>query len=136
MVRAEVLLVRSQLSDHSRTMRETYDLFGQKLTTAGNYTAEQPNKWGCKTFYYLTLVEVPTPKFELKVDPVCVDKEGVANIYQLHYTHDSEFAPISYSIRYDSVAQAMGFVDEEDIPIAPNQTTLSASGLLQCRHRL
>ena len=103
---------------------ETYDLFGQKLTTAGNYTAEQPNKWGCKTFYYLTLVEVPTPKFELKVDPVCVDKEGVANIYQLHYTHDSEFAPISYSIRYDSVAQAMGFVDEEDIPIAPNQTTL------------
>ncbi len=103
---------------------ETYDLFGQQLTTAGNYTAEQPNKWGCKTFYYLTLVEVPTPKFELKVDPVCVDKEGVANIYQLHYTHDSEFAPISYSIRYDSVAQAMGFEDEEDIPIAPNQTTL------------
>lgn len=103
---------------------ETYDLFGQKLTTAGNYTAEQPNIWGCKTFYYLTLVEVPTPKFELKVDPVCVDKEGVANIYQLHYTHDSEFAPITYSIRYDSVAQAMGFVDEEDIPIAPNQTTL------------
>lgn len=103
---------------------ETYDLFGQKLTTAGNYTAEQPNIWGCKTFYYLTLVEVPTPKFELKVDPVCVDKEGVANIYQLHYTHDSEFAPITYSIRYDSVAQALGFVDEEDIPIAPNQTTL------------
>ena len=103
---------------------ETYDLFGQQLTQAGNYTAEQPNKWGCKTFYYLTLVEVPTPKFELKVDPVCVDKEGVANVYQLHYTHDSEFAPVTYSIHYDSVAQALGFVDEEDIPISPNQTTL------------
>ncbi len=103
---------------------ETYDLFGQQLTTAGFYTAEQPNIWGCKTFYYLTLREVPAPNFDIHVDPVCVDREGMANVYQLHYSLDNEFEPISYSVHYDSIAQAMGFEDEEDIPLASGQRTI------------
>ena len=103
---------------------ETYNLFGQLLTEPGQYMSQQPNQFGCSTFYYLTLEQIPLSTYELQVDPVCVDEEGRANTYQLHYTYTGEFAPISFSLRYDSVAQALGFEDLTDIPIAANQLTL------------
>lgn len=103
---------------------ETYNLFGQLLTEPGNYTAQQPNIWGCSTFYYLTLEEIPLSTYELQVDPVCVDEQGLANTYLLHYTYTGDFAPVSFSLRYDSVAHAMGFEDAEDIPIESGEMTL------------
>ena len=103
---------------------ETYNLFGQLLTEPGNYTSQQPNKWGCSTFYYLTLEQVPLPKFELQAEPICVDEDGASNIYLLHYTFESDYAPVSYNLRYDSAAHAQGFEDIEDAPIAPNELTL------------
>ena len=102
---------------------EIYNLFGQLLTEPGNYTAQQPNRWGCSTFYYLTLEEVPLTTFELDVEPVCVDQDGSANVYLLHYTFDGD-APISYSLRYDSAAHAEGFEDAEDVVIGKDELTL------------
>ena len=103
---------------------ESYDLFGQILTEPGNYTAQRPNQWGCTTFYYLTLREVPPTRFNLQIDPICVDESGLANVYTLHYTYEGDFRPISYSLYYDSIAHAAGFEDVEDIPIAQGETSL------------
>lgn len=102
---------------------EAYEFFGQQLTEPGNYTSQQPNKWGCSTFYYLTLEQVPPTTFDLNVDAVCVDKDGSANSYLLHYTFIGD-APVSYSLRYDSAALAEGFINEQDIPIGANELTL------------
>ena len=103
---------------------ETYVLFNQRLTQAGKYTDVQLNRFGCNTYYYLTLVEVPAPDFTLQIEPVCVDEQGLANNYVLHYSYTGPFAPISYSIRYGEEAKAIGFEDEADIPLAPGETTL------------
>ncbi len=103
---------------------ETYYFFDQQLTEPGDYVSVQPNRFGCQNHYYLTLVEMPLPKYELAVEPVCVDEDGMANTYQLHFTYDGNIAPVSYSIRYDSAAQAIGFEDMQDQPIPAGQLTL------------
>lgn len=103
---------------------ETYVLFNQRLTQPGKYTDVQLNRFGCNTYYYLTLVEVPAPDFTLQIEPVCVDEQGLANNYILHYSYTGPYAPISYSIRYGEEAKAIGFEDEADIPLAPGETTL------------
>lgn len=103
---------------------ETYYLFGQKITEPGYYTAQQPNQFGCTTFYYLTLNEIPLPTYELQADPICVDETGLANTYLLHYTYTGEFEPIAYSIRYDSTAHAAGFEDAEQMPIGHGELTI------------
>ena len=104
---------------------ETYYLFDQRLTTGGQYTDVQLNRFGCNTYYYLTLVERPLPDIHLNVEPVCVDEEGLANTYLIHYTFTQGDGPISYSIRYDSIARSLGFEDEEDVPITSNEQTLT-----------
>ena len=103
---------------------ESYNLFGQIITEPGQYTSVQPNRFGCSTFYYLTMVEVPLPTFELKADPVCVDETGLANTYQLHFTYTGDYEPVAYSIRYDSVAKAAGFEDAEQVPIGHGELTI------------
>jgi len=103
---------------------ETYHLFNQHLTKPGDYTDVQTNRFGCNTYYYLHLVEMPLPTFELDIEPICVDEDGMANNYLLHYTYEGNYPPISYSIRYGETAKAAGFEDEDHVPIAPGQTTL------------
>lgn len=103
---------------------ETYQLFNQRLTKPGDYTDVQTNRFGCNTYYYLKLVELPLPTFQLDIEPICVDEDGMANNYLLHYTYEGDYPPISYSIRYGETAKAVGFEDEDHVPIAPGQTTL------------
>ena len=101
---------------------ETYMFYGQELTTSGTYTVDQPNEWGCYTHLYLTLEVVEPTQFEVTPEPICVDEDGMANTYVLHYAYNGMFMPISYTISYDSAAQAEGFQNQENIPIptAPN----------------
>ena len=103
---------------------ETYVLFDQRITEPGQYFSQQPNRFGCSTFYYLTLEELPLPTFDLKADPVCVDETGLANSYLLHFTYTGEYEPVAYSIRYDSVAQAAGFTDAQDVAIAHGASSI------------
>ena len=104
---------------------ETYNLFGQILSEEGEYTAVQPNQWGCSTFYYLTLKVLPPTTFNIRVDPICVDESAGAQVYLLHYTYDGAYAPISYTLRYDSAAQALGFTGADDVPIGTNELTIA-----------
>lgn len=99
---------------------ETYYLFDQRLTQAGEYTDVQLNRFGCNTYYYLTLKEVPATTVNLQVEPVCVDEDGMANNYLIKYTVEGDDPPISYSIYYDSIAQSLGFENDEDVPIVVN----------------
>lgn len=101
----------------SMCIGETYMLFEQKLTQAGYYELKHDNYWGCETNYKLTLENIPATVFHLTVEPVCFDEEGIATNYILRYTYEGEHAPVSYSLKYDSLARAIGFEDEEDIPL-------------------
>ena len=104
---------------------ETYQLFDQRLTEPGEYLSIQQNRFGCNSYYYLTLVARPVPLFNLQAEPVCVDEQGAANVYLLHYSFTGPDAPISYSITYDSVAQSLGFQNEQDVPLAPNDQMIA-----------
>ena len=106
----------------SMCIGETYMLFEQAITQAGYYEMRHENYWGCEMNYKLTLENIPATIFHLSVDPVCFDEEGVANNYILRYTYEGEFAPVSYSLKYDSVAHSVGFEDEEDVPLYGAQT--------------
>ena len=106
---------------------EVYYLFNQRLTQPGEYTDVQVNRFGCNTYYYLTLVEMPLPVFHLDVEPVCVDEDGLANNYALHFTYEGDNPPVSYCVRYDSAAHSVGFEDEIDVPIRTGEQTLLLS---------
>ena len=106
---------------------EVYYLFNQRLTQPGEYTDVQVNRFGCNTYYYLTLVEMPLPVFHLDVEPVCVDEDGLANNYALHFTYEGDDPPVSYCVRYDSAAHSVGFEDEIDVPIRTGEQTLLLS---------
>lgn len=101
----------------SMCLGETYMLFERAITQAGYYEMRHENYWGCETNYKLTLENIPATIFHLSVDPVCYDEEGVANNYTIRYTYEGEFAPITYSLKYDSIAHSIGFEDEEDVPL-------------------
>ncbi len=101
----------------SMCIGETYMLFERAITQAGYYEMRHENYWGCETNYKLTLENIPATIFHLSVEPVCYDEEGVASNYILRYTYEGEFAPVSYSLRYDSIAHSIGFEDEEDVPL-------------------
>lgn len=104
---------------------ETYMFFDQPLTSPGKYQSDQPNKWGCYTHYYLTLVEYEPTRFVVQPEPICVDEDGLANTYILHYTYSGNDSPVSYSVRYDSSALAIGFQNQESIPI-PSHSSMEA----------
>ena len=96
---------------------ETYYLYDQPITAGGNYEIVRINEFGCKSTYILELTEVPPTVINLTVEPVCVDEDGMANNYVIRYTYEGKYAPISYSIRYDSIAEMLGFESEEDVVI-------------------
>lgn len=101
----------------SMCIGEAYMLFERAITQAGYYEMRHENYWGCETNYKLTLENIPATIFHLSVEPVCYDEEGVASNYILRYTYEGEFAPVSYSLRYDSIAHSIGFEDEKDVPL-------------------
>lgn len=103
---------------------EVYYFFGEELTESGEYKNDQPNEWGCFTHNYLTLDVLPPTQFEIIPEPICVDEDGLANTYVLHFTYDGEFMPISYSVRYDTTARAIGFQNQENIPMPTNPESM------------
>lgn len=96
---------------------ETYYLYDQPITAGGNYDIVRINEFGCESKYILELTEVPPTVINLTVEPVCVDEDGMANNYVIRYTYEGDYAPITYSIRYDSIAEELGFESEEDVLI-------------------
>lgn len=96
---------------------ETYYLYDQPITRGGEYEVVRINQYGCESKYILTLEEKAPTVVHLNVEPVCVDEDGMANTYIIRYTYEGEYAPISYSIRYDSIAELLGFESQEDVEI-------------------
>ena len=96
---------------------EKYLFYDQEITDPGTYHSTHANKWGCTVNYELKLDTVPPTKFEVQTDHVCVQNTGIGETYTIQYNYEGEFAPITYNVRYDSVAHAAGFVDQIDIPI-------------------
>ena len=103
---------------------ETYYFYDQELTESGEYVIDRPNGFGCYTHYYLTLVVIAPTQFDITPEPICVDEDGLANTYLIRYTYNGIFSPLTYSIRYDSIAQAIGFQSQENIPIPTDPNTM------------
>lgn len=80
----------------------------------GEYAVKHPNPWGCELTYRLTLEQVPLTKYQLELEPICMEKDKQDNYYTLWYTFDNEYYPITYSILYDSVAHKQRFEDRID----------------------
>ena len=80
----------------------------------GEYAVKHPNPWGCELTYRLTLEQVPLTKYQLELEPICMEKDKQDNFYTLWYTFDNEYYPITYSILYDSVAHKQRFEDRID----------------------
>ena len=100
---------------------ETYHLFENEYTEAGVYHVTHPNAWGCDVNYHLTLHAIPPTAVTLVPEPVCINEAGQDFTYTIRYTYSGEFQPVSYTVRYDSLAQEAGFEDQEDILMAPDQ---------------
>ena len=96
---------------------ETFHLYGKELTQPGVYQYTLQNEFGCTSDYYLTLDVLPPTEFEISTEPLCVNKTGVDNTYELHYTYSGEFGPLTYSVLYDDKALALGFEDFTGEPI-------------------
>lgn len=96
---------------------ETYYLYDTLFTTGGTHEYIRINEYGCESKYILLLEEIPPTVVHLNVEPVCVDEHEIANYYTIRYTYEGKYAPISYSIRYDSIAAELGFEDEDSVPI-------------------
>ncbi|MBR1472858.1 MAG: IgGFc-binding protein [Paludibacteraceae bacterium] len=94
---------------------ETYRLFENEYTEAGEYHVTHPNAWGCEVNYHLTLRAIPPTRVTLAPEPVCINEAGQDFTYTIRYTYSGEFQPLSYTIRYDSIAQKAGFEDQEEI---------------------
>ena len=101
---------------------EKYMFYDRELTTGGKYDIHHPNEWGCDVRYELTLIAINPTTFEVSSEPVCINDISTDVSYTLHYIYQGEFQPVSYSVRYDSLAQVIGFVDQEQIAISEKQT--------------
>ncbi len=103
---------------------EKYYFFGKELIESGEYKYDQPNEWGCITHNLLKLDVLLPTEFVITPEPVCVDEDGLANTYLIHYAYQGTFGPITYNIHYDSIAQALGFVSRENIPIPTDPNSM------------
>lgn len=98
---------------------ETYMLNDQALTKSGTYHDTLVNKWGCKHLQTLHLTVNQATRFVLDVPDACANYSE----YVLYYAYDG-FAPISYSVTYDSLAREAGFEDVVDEPIVDEEQVL------------
>ena len=97
---------------------EYYDLHGRKIGTAGTYKDTIPNAWGCDHYTYLHLHVIPPTYYWLNIPELCADD----SIMEIGYDYIGRDL-IEYSIYFDSLAHAQGFVDivHEPITDIPNQ---------------
>ena len=97
---------------------EYYDLHGRKIGTAGTYKDTIPNAWGCNHYTYLHLHVIPPTYYWLNIPELCADD----SIMEIGYDYIGRDL-IEYSIYFDSLAHAQGFVDivHEPITDIPNQ---------------
>ena len=98
---------------------ESYLLFDSVLTTSGTYVKARPNQWGCTINYRFTLLVIKPTTYTIATEPLCIDP-ATTNSFPLYYSYDDSFAPISYSIYYDSLAKDAGFEDLLGLPIPEN----------------
>ena len=101
---------------------ETYLFYEDTLTVGGVYDVHIANEWGCDVRYELTLDAIEPTTFEVATDVICLNDINTDIAYTLRYTYRGEFQPISYSVRYDSLAADRGFVNQEQIPIPETLT--------------
>ena len=99
---------------------ETYELFEERYTQADEYYLRHENAWGCMVNYHLTLRAIPATEVTVHPEPVCINEAGQDFTYTVRYSYSGEFQPITYSVRYDSIASGAGFEDQEDIAMAAN----------------
>ena len=99
---------------------ETYSFLEYQWTEGGVYAFRHDNYWGCPINYQLTLRAIPPTTVALTPEPVCINDAGQDFTYTIRYTYSGEFQPLSYTVRYDSASLEAGFIDQEDILIAPN----------------
>jgi len=92
---------------------ETYRIFEYEYTTAGKYEFDHTNYWGCDVHYALTLVTIDPTVVTILPEPVCINEAGQDFTYTVRYTYQGQFQPISYTVHYDSVAQEVGFEDQD-----------------------
>lgn len=103
---------------------ESYLLFDSVLTTSGTYVKVRPNQWGCSIHYRFTLLVIPPTSYTIATDPLCIDP-ATTNSFPLYYAYNDEFAPVQYSIYYDSVARNAGFKDLPGVPVPMNSQTVT-----------
>lgn len=103
---------------------ESYLLFDSVLTTSGTYVKVRPNQWGCSIHYRFTLLVIPPTSYTIATDPLCIDP-ATTNSFPLYYAYNDEFAPVKYSIYYDSVARNAGFKDLLGVPVPMNSQTVT-----------
>lgn len=101
---------------------ETYRIYDHEYTASGDYRFTHANFWGCDVNYHLTLRAIPPTAVTLTPEPVCINEAGQDFTYTIRYTYTGEFQPLSYTVRYDSIAQDAGFEDQEQITIAGTLT--------------
>ena len=99
---------------------ETYSFLEYQWTEGGVYAFRHDNYWGCPINYQLTLRAIPPTTVALTPEPVCINDAGQDFTYTIRYTYSGEFQPLSYTVRYDSASLEAGFIDQEDILMAPN----------------
>ena len=96
---------------------ETYRIYEQAYTTAGEHIFHRPNEWGCDVTYKLTLDVFDPTQFTVQPEQICVNDAGADNTYTIRYTYQGKFQPIMYSVRYDSLALDAGFENQDSIAI-------------------
>ena len=99
---------------------ETYTLFEERYTQAGEYDLRHENYWGCMVNYHLNLHAIPATTIEVLPEPVCINEAGQDFTYTLRYSYAGEFQPITYTVHYDSIAGEAGFEDQIDMVMETN----------------
>ena len=106
---------------------ESYLFFDTTLTTSGTYVETRPNRWGCTIDYRFTLLVIEPTQYTVATEPLCIDP-ATTNSFPLYYAYNDGFAPVVYSIYYDSLAKKAGFENLLQIPVPDNGQTVSVEG--------